>query len=558
MSPQTSLFPLRCAGGVANLMRSRTRLVLTVPLRIPSAANARSSGRHASTRFLTIGRAVSMGLLGVTVHAIFNPLRLDTHEPENVGTANASDEPQGSVSFAELQRHKSQSSPWILISGIVYDVTAILSSHPGGAGPLLKHAGNDATKAFMPIHPPGVLDALPRSARIGPIDPNTVPRTVSEPTAEESQIAKARAALPPPRAVLNLREMEELAKSVLNERSWAYYSAGGDDEMTFAANRESFSRFWFRPLVLNKVSKVSTESRILNMASSLPIFVSPAALARLGHPDGEMNLVKAAGKAGILQGISNNSSCSIAEIMSVKQPGQHLIFQLYMNKDRVAAEKLIRGLERDGFSAIMLTVDAAMPGKRELDQRTKGDWNGPAANGKQGTGEGKGIAHSMSGYQDPDVCWDDIPWIRSLTKLPLIIKGIQCIEDAERALEQYKVDGIVLSNHGGRELDYAPAPMSVLYEMRQMRPDLLDKHQVLIDGGVTRGTDVLKALCLGARAVGLGRAFLYGNVWGEVGCTRVVEVLREEIVLGMQLLGVTRLEQLTPERVRYQFHGSRL
>ncbi|KAI9448122.1 FMN-dependent dehydrogenase-domain-containing protein [Lactarius indigo] len=454
MSPQTSLFSLRCAGEVVNLMRFRMRSVFAIPLRVPSsAANARSSGRHASTRFLTMGGAVSMGLLGVTAHSIFNPLHLDTHEPENVGTANTSDKPRSSVSYAELQRHANQSSPWILISGIVYDVTAILSSHPGGAGPLLKHAGNDATKAFMPIHPPGVLDALPRSARIGPIDPNTVPRTVSEPTAEESRIAKARAALPPPRAVLNLREMEELAKSVLSERSWAYYSAGGDDEMTFAANRESFSRFWFRPLVLNKVSKVSTESRILNMPSSLPIFVSPAALARLGHPDGEMNLVKAAGKAGILQGISNNSSCSIAEIMSVKQPGQHLIFQLYMNKDRVAAEKLIRGLERDGFSAIMLTVDAAMPGKRELDQRTKGDWHGPAANGKQGTGEGKGIAHSMSGYQDPDVCWDDIPWIRSLTKLPLVIKGIQCIEDAERALEQHKVDGIVLSNHGGRELD---------------------------------------------------------------------------------------------------------
>ena len=122
----------------------------------------------------------------------------------------------------------------------------------------------------------------------------------------------------------------------------------------------------------------------------------------------------------------------------------------------------------------------------------------------------------------------------------------------------------------------APAPISVLYEMRQMRPDLLDKHQVLIDGGITRGTDVLKALCLGARGVGLGRGFLYGNVWGEVGCTRVVEsksnlefmsrddrmtamtVLREEIVLGMQLLGVTRLEELTPERVRYEFHGARL
>ena len=146
------------------------------------------------------------------------------------------------------------------------------------------------------------------------------------------------------------------------------------------------------------------------MTSSLPIFISPAALARLGHPDGEMNLVRAAGKAGILQGvchkikgyeeanerapqISNNSSCSIGEIMSAKQPGQQLIFQLYMNKDRIAAEKLIRSLERDGFSAIMLTVDAAMPGKRELDQRTQGDWDGPAANGKADADEGMGIAH---------------------------------------------------------------------------------------------------------------------------------------------------------------------
>ncbi|KAI0251317.1 FMN-dependent dehydrogenase-domain-containing protein [Lactifluus subvellereus] len=474
------------------------------------------------------------------------------NDTQIAATASASEKPRGYVSYAELQRHTTRSSLWVLINGIVYDLTAFLSSHPGGTGPLLKYAGKDATKAFLPIHSLGVLDTLPRSARIGPIDLATVPHAANEPTAEEKRIAKARAALPHPRTVLNLSQIEELAKCVLSERAWAYYRAGGDDETTFGENRKSFSRFWFRPLVLNKVSKVSTASVILGMPSSLPIFISPAALARLGHHNGEMNLVRAAGKTGILQGISINASCSVAEIMSTKQPKQHLIFQLYMNKDRAASEKLIRGLESDGFSAIMLTVDAAVPGKRELDQRTKGDWEGPAANGKVGMGEGNGIAQSMSGYIDPDVSWDDIPWIRSLTGLPLIIKGIQCLEDAERALEVHKVDGIVLSNHGGRGLDYAPVPMSVLYEMRQVRPDLLDEHHVFIDGGVTRGTDVVKALCLGARAVGLGRAFLYANgVWGEDGCTRVVEIMREEIVLGMQLLGVTSLEQLTPERVRY-------
>ncbi|KAI9512275.1 FMN-dependent dehydrogenase-domain-containing protein [Russula earlei] len=467
----------------------------------------------------------------------------------------ASDELKSYVTYAELQHHTSRSSLWVLISGIVYDVTSLLSSHPGGIGPLFKYAGKDATRAFVSIHPRDALDTLPHSAYIGPIDPITVPQIFSEPTAEENRIAKARAALPHPRSVLSLSEIERLAKGVLSKKAWAYYRSAGDDEITFSENRESFTRFWFCPRVLNKVSNVTTASTILGMPSSLPIFIAPAALARLGHPDGEMNLVRAAGRSGILQGISNNASCSVIEIMSVKRPKQHLIFQLYMNKDRTKTEKVVRGLQNDGFSAIMLTVDAAVPGKRELDQRTQGEWEGPAANGKVES-ESKGVAHSIGGYQDPDVCWNDIPWIRNLTKLPLVIKGIQCLEDAERALEVYKVDGIVLSNHGGRELDYSPAPMTVLYEMRQVRPDLLDRHQVLIDGGVTRGTDVLKALCLGARAVGLGRAFLYANsIWGEEGCMRGIEIMREEIELGMRLLGVTRLEELRPERVRFVDHA---
>jgi len=162
------------------------------------------------------------------------------------------------------------------------------------------------------------------------------------------------------------------------------------------------------------------------------------------------------------------------------------------------------------------------------------------------------VTQAISGYIDPDVTWDDISWIRGLTDLPLYVKGIQCVEDAVTALEDYKVHGIVLSNHGGRSLDYAPPPMTILHELHLERPDLLEKHEVYIDGGVTRGTDVLKALCLGARGVGLGRAFLYGNaLWGEHGCTRVIQIMREEIVTGMRLMGVTSLGQLRPELVRH-------
>ncbi|KAI0321804.1 FMN-dependent dehydrogenase-domain-containing protein [Amylostereum chailletii] len=451
--------------------------------------------------------------------------------------ASSADVPQSPsvIPYAELSKHTTRDSLWILIDDTVYDVTELLESHPGGTGPLLKYAGKDATTAFAPIHPPGTLDTLPVKAVLGKVDKTTAPTTKERPTEEELRMQKARHALPSPGAVLNLREIEQLAEGVLSATAWGYYRSAGDDELTFDENRAAFTRFWFRP-------------RLFGHPSSLPIFICPAALARLGHPDGEMNMVRAAGKAGILQGVSNNASCSTAEIMSAKLPGQPLLFQLYVNRDRPATEKLLAELKDVGYSGIMLTVDAAVPGKRERDQRAKGDFVGTSSTGS-GVG---GVAHAISGYQDPDVCWEDIPWIRRFTDLPLIVKGIQCVEDAEIALDKYHVDGIILSNHGGRELDFAPAAVTVLYELHLQRPDLLRKHEVYIDGGVTRGTDVLKALCLGARGVGLGRAFLYGNaLWGEEGCQRVIEIMREEILTGMRLMGVTRLEQLGPGLVRH-------
>ncbi|KAI0050189.1 hypothetical protein FA95DRAFT_658966 [Auriscalpium vulgare] len=524
-----------------------------------SEAGSTQIGRHALA-LLSVG--VVLG--GMTIFTLRNPVYLDSTPPPSPtspsraphASPDARQSARALIPYGTLQQHASRASAWVLIDGEVYDATSILDTHPGGIGPLLKNAGKDATKAFKPIHPPGTLASLPPSAHIGSIDPATVPRTSREPSPEERRIAKAREALPPPAAVLNLLEIETLAKGVLSSTAWAYYRSAGDDENSFNENREAFARFWFRPRVLRKISATSTDTTFFGLRTTLPIFIAPAALARLGHPDGEMNLVRAAGKAGILQGISNNASCSTEEIMSVKRSEQQLMFQLYMNKDRAASQTLISGLAAAGFAALILTVDAAVPGKRELDQRTKGeDFSGPA-HGKTATGDGGGVAHAIGGYQDPDVCWEDIPWIRSLTNLPLIIKGIQCVEDAEIAFDEYGADGIILSNHGGRELDFSPAAITVLHELHERRPDLLAQHDVLIDGGITRGTDVLKALCLGARGVGLGRAFLFANgLWGEEGCSRVIDIMREEIVTGMRLMGVTRLDELKPEMVRYMERG---
>ncbi|KAI0944783.1 hypothetical protein AcV7_001493 [Taiwanofungus camphoratus] len=490
-------------------------------------------------------------VLGAYVgYAVSNPVNLDA--PKHRKVPAASKAATNYIPYEEVQKHNTRESCWVIINDQVYDATSVLAWHPGGAAVILKNSGKDATKAFVPVHPPNTLTHLPPEAHLGPVDPATMPEDVNQLTEEEVRIAEARQSLPPPAAALNLNDIEEFAEKVLTKTAWAYYRSSADDENAYYENFASFKRFWFRPRVLNKISEVSTTTSVFGLPSSLPIYISPAALARLGHPDGEMNFVRAAGREGILQGLSNNASCSIEECMSVKLPGQDLIFQLYVNKDRPASEALIKRVEREGFKAIMLTVDAAVPGKRELDQRAKGDFTElPAANGKSDTGSGLGVAHAISGYQDPDVCWEDIPWIQSLTKLPIILKGIQCVEDAEKAFE-HGVQAIIISNHGGRSLDYAPAPMTILYELHQRRPDLIRDHEVYIDGGIRRGTDVLKALCLGARAVGIGRPFLYANsVWGEEGCRRVVQIMREEIETGMRLLGVTSIAQLRPELVQY-------
>ncbi|CAE6497016.1 unnamed protein product [Rhizoctonia solani] len=496
------------------------------------------------------------------------------------------------IPFDEVQKHNTRDSCWVVINGEIYDVTGFLNDHPGGIGPILKVAGLDATRVFVPIHPPDTLSALPPTSHVGTVDPATLPAQLTQLTAEELRIQGARAALPPPEAAINIADIEKLAKTVLTQTAWAYYRSAGDDEFSYRENNYAFRRYWFRPRVMNKVSQIQTSTTILGIPTSLPIFVSPAALARLGHPDGEVGITRGVASEGIIQGVSINASCSLGEITDARSTDfspssstnststpsqthsstapvtatqnpdsssqQPLIFQIYLNKQRDLSESLLKKVEAMGFRALMVTVDAAVSGNRELDRRAKdeGKFTGPAQYGT-GTGEAgkktQGVAQAISGYQDPDVCWADIEWIRSITKLPLVVKGIQCVEDAEKAYE-HGVEGIVLSNHGGRELDFSPAPIDVLYELRQKRPDIFKdgRMEVFIDGGVRRGTDVLKALCLGAKAVGLGRPFLYANAaWGEEGVRRCVQIMREEIETGMRLLGVTRVEDLGPQHVKY-------
>jgi len=475
----------------------------------------------------------------------------------------------------EVSEHNNSKSCWVIIKGRVYDVTEFLPQHPGGSKIILKYAGKDATEAYEPIHPRDALDKnLPREKHLGDLDHAAAEklqavRDSREKTQDEIRMELEQSKKPPLRRVLNLQEMEDVARKVMAHKAHAYYSSGSEDEISMHENARAFSRFFFLPRVLRRLTPTDLSCTILGYKSSIPVFVSGAALAKLGHPLGEANITKGAGKTGIIQMVSSNASLSYEEIADSRvSPDQVLFFQLYKNKDNSKALERIREVERLGYKAIFLTVDAPITGNRERDVRSA--WQLEEIN-EIGKGKSKeelpltqeqveldGDFTTDSGDtasvllvdDDIDMTWEEtIPWLRSVTKLPIVLKGIQCVEDAILAAEA-GVDGIIVSNHGGRQMEYALPAIEVLYKIRKQRPDVFDKMEVYLDSGVRRGTDVLKALCLGAKACGMGRPFLYAqSAYGAAGVVRLVRILEKELVWGMRLLGVRNVNDLVPEMV---------
>lgn len=349
-----------------------------------------------------------------------------------------------------------------------------------------------------------------------------------------------------------------------------YYSSAADDEITLVENIRGFQRLFFHARVMRPTQHVDPTTTILGFKSTIPVFVSGAALAKLGHPLGEANITRGAGKTGIIQMVSSNASLSADQIAQARlSPDQVLFFQLYKNRDDAVAEQRVKEVERLGYKAIFLTVDAITPGNRERDIRApfvlelqeaeaeaKGGVEKPRTVGQvqeqeeESKVDHEGTAGALIRFVDQDMTWKKtIPWLRRVTKLPIVIKGIQCVEDAVLAAET-GVDGILISNHGGRQLDFSLPSIEVLYRLRKERPDVFDKCEVYVDGGVRRGTDVIKALCLGAKAVGMGRPFLYAqSAYGEAGVAKVVQILQREIVTAMKLVGASSVKELVPEMV---------
>jgi 4-hydroxymandelate oxidase len=356
---------------------------------------------------------------------------------------------------------------------------------------------------------------------------------------------------------VNVLELEAIARERIPKEAWDYYASGAEDEVTLRQNRAAFERLSIAYRVMVDVSRRDTATSVLGHPVAMPVLTAPTAFHRLACPDGELATARAAGAAGTIMILSTLSNTPVEEVVAAASGP--VWFQLYLYKDRKASEGVVRRAEAAGCRALVLTVDAPLLGRRERDIRNRFRLPlGLAVANMLPEGYGEvppaaadsGLAAYFATLLDPALTWRDVAWLRSITRLPVLIKGIVRSDDAVRAAEAGAA-GIVVSNHGGRQLDTSPATIDVLPEIADALSSSGHRIELLMDGGVRRGTDVLKALALGARAVLVGRPILWGlGAAGEAGAALVLRMLRDEFDLAMALAGAPTVADITRDLVR--------
>lgn len=372
----------------------------------------------------------------------------------------------------------------------------------------------------------------------------------------------------------NLDDLRDRAKKRLPRALFDYIDGTSEDGYTGRYNRSAFNRYQLVPRVLIDVSEVDSSTRLLGQSMSSPLILCPTALSRLFHHQGEAAVAAAAKEFGCTYVLSTISSVSIEDIAAVNGPRW---FQIYVYKDRELVKEFIERSRASGYQALCLTVDASVGGNREHDKRNglvippkpgvntiiealkHPYWcwhmlNSPAVTtanvvGKSGlkSNTTRSLLQYVHEQMDLQVTWDDVSWMMQQWNGPFVIKGILNVEDARRAAE-LGASAIVVSNHGGRQLDHAPASLQVL-------PEIVDavagRCEIIIDSGIRRGTDVLKALALGANACMIGRPYLYGlAAGGQAGVAHALDLLQEEIKRNMMLMGCKKLSELNSSSLR--------
>jgi 4-hydroxymandelate oxidase len=349
--------------------------------------------------------------------------------------------------------------------------------------------------------------------------------------------------MPPP---INLAEIKAIAQENLSSSFWDYYRSGAGDEVTLKLNREAFQGYQVLPKMLVDVSQRDLSTTLFGQSLSMPILIAPTAFQGLAHPEGEIATAQAAQTAKTIMVLSTMSNQSL-EAVAQAQSQPYRWFQLYIHKDRALTKELVQRAEAAGYQALCVTVDAPLIGKREADIRNQFQLPAHLTLGNLSQTQLPNIPQGSSLFAyfqqqiDPGVTWKDLEWLKSLTHLPILLKGILRADDAQRAC-QLRVNGIIVSNHGGRQLDGAIASIDALGTIVNATGGELD---ILVDGGIRRGIDVFKALALGAKAVLIGRPILWGLAMnGEAGVQLVLELLRQELDLAMALSGCSSLQEI--------------
>lgn len=340
---------------------------------------------------------------------------------------------------------------------------------------------------------------------------------------------------------LNLGEWEAAARDRLDAMTWGYYSSGARDELTLSRNAAAYRQIPLHYKVLVDVAVRTMATEVLGTPIALPILAAPTAFHRLAHPEGEIATARGVDAAGTIMVLSTLSNTDMEAVVAARR--HPTWFQLYVYKDRGATRALVERAEAAGCRAIVLTVDAPLLGTRERDVKNRfrlppglGVKNMQAAGfAAMDTPEmDSGLAAYVERCLDQALTWKDIDWLRGITRLPVLVKGVVRADDARRAAD-HGAAGVVVSNHGGRQLDTSPATIEVLPRVVDAAGDRLE---VLVDGGIRRGTDVLKALAYGAKAVLVGRPILWGlAVDGAAGVEAVLRQLAAELDQAQALCG---------------------
>ncbi|MES3010741.1 MAG: alpha-hydroxy acid oxidase [Pseudomonadota bacterium] len=358
------------------------------------------------------------------------------------------------------------------------------------------------------------------------------------------------ATIPP--GVVTLADHEQHARSVMDDNAWAYFSGGAGDEITLRANRNTWDALQLQPRVLRPLAGGHTRTHLLGHALQHPILLAPVAYQRMAHPDGELACAHAAAALGAGMVLSTQASVALEAVAEavLHEPGRGpLWFQLYLQHDRGFTRELVARAERGGYEALVLTVDAPTHGARDRERRV--GFRLPAGvSAVNLAGMPPAPALSLQHHQSAlfdgllrhAATWEDLEWLQGVTRLPIVLKGVMHPDDAKEAAQR-GVAALVVSNHGGRTLDTSPATAAVLPRVADALQGTLP---LLVDGGIRRGTDVLKAVALGATAVLVGRPYVYGLAnAGAVGVAHVLRLLRDELEIAMALCGCATLADAT-------------